>query len=227
MQKINKPWYKKWWGILIIILSVLFLAILVAFGFAIFNEVKRLKNNPLSASITYSGQLQEKVEGKKNYWIGSASPKITIVEFGDYACPICKKAFPKIREVSVKYKDNVKIIFRDYPVITNYSANLALAARCAGEQGLFWVMHDKLFINQGVSSDEDIMELANQIGADTDRFNNCFNNRKLIPDIQNDYQDGEDLGVNGTPTWFINGNKVEGDIPYNTLIDLIENLIKL
>ena len=106
------------------------------------------------------------------------------------------------------------------------SEKLAMAARCAGEQGLFWLMHDKLFQNQGIKSDSDITELAKQIGTDISKFNNCLNSNKYIQQIQKDFSDGTDLEVKGTPTWFINGNKLEGDIPLSVWEEIIGKILQ-
>lgn len=223
-------WYKKWWGILTIFLVSIILIFIIASGFYITNLVKEIKNNQLAAGIIKNKNLSseefKKIEGEGNYWIGGANAKITIVEFGDFACPYCQKSFSKIREISLKYKNDVKIIYRDYPS-RNGSMNLAMAGRCAGEQGLFWLMHDKLFQNQGVNTDEEMIELAKQIGADLKRFEQCQKDKKYNTSIQKDYLDGQDLGIKGTPTWFINGYKVEGDIPYSVFIDTVEKLIKI
>ncbi|MFC1678577.1 DsbA family protein, partial [Patescibacteria group bacterium] len=175
----KKHWYKKWWGILLIIFLLWFLSFLAAFGFYIFDVSRQIKGGllPISQLTTNpeDSETQKLIEGSEdNYWLGSPDPKLTIVEFGDFACPFCQKSFPTIRELSVKHKDKIKIIFRDFPVTHEHSLVLSLAARCAGEQGLFWVMHDKLFLNQGVSREDELVELAKQVGADTKRFQTCF-----------------------------------------------------
>ena len=230
MERSNaiKNWYKKWWGIILIIISILLLSTFFAFAFTVINIIK--DENTSTYKITEPKLDQETkilIEGsEKNYWIGSANPKITIVEFADFACPYCQNSFSKIREISVKYKNDVKLIFRDYPVIAEYSLDLALSARCAGEQGLFWLMHDKLFANQGVSTAEEIYELAKQIGADENRFKECISSKKYEIAIQKDFSDGQSLEITGTPVWFINGNKIEGDIPYDTFIQIIEQFLK-
>ena len=125
----------------------------------------------------------------------------------------------------MRYKDDIKVIYRDFPVVSGYSADLSLAARCAGEQGLFWMMHDKLFINQGVNSNDGLLSLAAQIGADTGRFKTCIDNKKYLTDIEKDFSDGQELGIKGTPTWFINGSKIEGNIPYDIFVQIIESII--
>ncbi len=144
----NKKWYKKWWVIILFIIATLILIIVIASCFYIANEVKKIKGGGLISqqqlfkSQEYTEEMQKAVEGKNNYWTGAAKPKITIVEFADFSCAYCKNSFTNIREISLKYKKDVKIIFRDYPAY-EYSLDLAMAARCAGEQGLFWLMHDK------------------------------------------------------------------------------------
>ena len=204
---------------------------MIASGFYIADEVKRIKNSGLGSqqklfnSIEYTKEIQKAVEGENNYWTGAANPKITIVEFADFSCGYCKNSFTKIREISLKYKKDVKIIFRDYPAY-EHSLDLAMAARCAGEQGLFWLMHDKLFQNQGISEQEQLSALANQIGADVSRFNNCFANKKYLPNIQKDFADAEKLEITGTPTWFINGQKIAGDIPYELFMEIVEEFIR-
>jgi len=226
----RKKWHKKWWGILLIIILVFIISFVLAFSIYVYKLVKYMKSGEFSEYANYSQfslpkdrETIDKIEGQPKYnWLGSADPKVTIVEFGDYACPMCEKMFPKIREISRQYDKDVKIIYRDFPVVTEYSANLSMAARCAGEQGLFWVMHDKLFLNQGVSRDSEIFELANQIGANAQEFKDCYNNKEYLTKIQKDYVDGEDLGVSGTPTLFINGQKIAGDVPCDILIKIIK-----
>ncbi len=213
----------KWWKISGLFILILVLSFLFAFSLYIKDIVKELNNSALP---NLKSQKQYDAEGNgDNYWLGSANPKVTIVYFADFACPMCKSFFPKIREISTNYKKDVKIIFRDFPVISSYSMDLALAARCAGEQGFFWIMHDKLFINQGkIKTKEDIFNLAKQMSLDVGRFEYCFENKKYINQIKKDYEDGLKLEIKGTPTIFINGYKIEGDAPYDVLMRVIELL---
>lgn len=220
-----KSWYKKWWGGLIIIALILFLIILAIFAVSVFRKIKQIQSGELLSPDQLKNQVKYEAEGKNDYWIGSANPKVTIVEFADFACPYSKNSFPKIREISVKYKDSVKIIFRNFPYLTEYSLELALAARCAGEQGLFWPMHDKLYISQGIKTAAELSALANRLGADLNRFNDCLTAKKYLPQIQEDLTDAEKLKINGTPTWFVNGYKVEGDLPLEAFKQIIESFI--
>ncbi|MFH1662213.1 MAG: thioredoxin domain-containing protein [Candidatus Falkowbacteria bacterium] len=228
----HKSWYKKWWGILLIIFGTLILIIAIASGFYIFDIVKKINSGEnisqkilLSPSTLEGEGWGEVINGEDNYWIGSAKPKITIVEFADFSCAYCESAFTTIREIGLNYKNDVKIIFRDYPM-QEHSLDLAMAGRCAGEQGLFWLMHDKLFANQGIYEKNDLLILASQIGADVNKFNSCITNKKYLAEIQKDFDDAQEFEITGTPTWFINGYKIAGDIPYDIFIQIIDELIK-
>lgn len=233
MENGEKQWYRQWWGILLILFLTLTAIVLVALGFYIIDLTGRIKSGKIAseqvlAEINNYKTAKENptVNGTNNYWLGSSKPKITIVEFADFNCPFSKNSFPNIREISLKYKNDVKIIFRDYPNYEN-SLDLALAARCAGEQGLFWLMHDKFYAQQEKFELDQLPNFANQIGADVNKFNNCLKDEKYLNDIKKDYSDGEILEVRGTPTWFINGYKIEGDIPHDLFIQIIEEILKI
>lgn len=227
-EKSNNHWYGKWWGILLLIVAGLMLSLLVASGFYIADTVKQIRSGELSPALdknTFTGQKYD-IKTSDNYWLGSANPKITIVEFSDFACSFSHQSFPIIRELSLKYKNDIKYVYKDYPFKQEYSANLSLAARCAGEQGFFWPMHDKLFLNQGVSTDGEIAKLAKQTGLDMNKYSDCIKSNKNIPKIQADIIEGNELKLSGTPTWFVNGYKIEGDIPMGMWEQIIGKFIK-
>lgn len=221
---IKKNWSKTWWGIGLIIILTVFLIFLIAIGFYSFDLIKQNKYNIINQKSKLINQKYQ-ISTQDNFWIGSANPKITIIEFSDFACPFCKNSYPNVREISLKYKDQVKIVFKDYP-LHEESLSLAMAGRCAGEQGLFWLMHDKLFQNQGVKTNQQLIELAKQIGADNNKFTDCLTKQTYLSNIQKDFAEGAKLNLSGTPTWFINGQKIEGDIPHDTFIQIIEKLLK-
>lgn len=225
MQDTAKSIFKTWRGVLMIIFLAIILIFLAMAGFYFFNLVKTSKQELNKNEFELTGRQYPAADDQR-YWLGAANAKITIVEFGDFACPVCEKSFPTIREISIKYKNDIKFIWRDYPVVQDYSTLLALAGRCAGEQGLFWLMHDKLFQNQGVSTASQLAALASQIGVDTPKFNDCLAKQKYQAQIQKDFTDGQSFGNQGTPTWFINGYKVDGDIPYDIFVKIIEELKK-
>ena len=184
----------------------------------IVNQTLTITENDISKAITGNGS---------NYYLGAEDAKLTIVEFADFSCPYCKKSFSKIREISTTYKTDIKYIFRDLPIISDQSIDLALAARCAGEQDKFWQMHDQLFINQGVKERNEIFKLAQKVSLDINKFQHCFDGKKYLPQIQQDYVDAQTLGVDntGTPVWFFNGQLVTGSIPDETFDQIINQLL--
>jgi len=229
MRDIKKAWTSKWWGMLIILILALFLIIIVALGLTFLNYSRQIKNNPsvLNSLNSNKEKIDPKlIEGENSYWLGSANPKLTIVEFGDFSCPACKNSFSILREVGFKYKDKVRIIFRNFPVISDYSLNLSLGGECAGEQGLFWPMYDKLYLNQGISTIKEIENVFARIGGNEKKFSTCLKNRKYLKRVQKDLNDGIKLNLKGTPSWFFNGYKINGEIPRDTFLNLVEEILK-
>jgi len=183
---------------------------------------------PVSQGQIYTTQDQLKIEGANNTWnvFGAAKPKITIVEFGDFTCPYCQQDFPIVRAMMVKYQDTVKFIYRDRTP-TQRSLVLATVAQCAGEQGKFWPMHDKLFQYQTDSLGDNantLIDLAKTINLDLDKFRLCLKDQKYLPKIKQSLQDSIDLAVNGTPTFYINGQKYQGVLTEENFDAIINEL---
>ena len=222
----------------LVIIIIIILIFVVFFIVKIFNMSKNisqfdnsdwLDNQELKASLqaSYTPELQKIVEGQDNYWLGTDQPQITIVGFSDFACSHCRSSYTTIRQLGVEYKDKIKIIFRDRPAF-DYSMNLAMAAQCAGEQGKFWAMHDKLFQNQSAelgATAQDLGNLAQQVGVEMASFADCYNSKKYLDKIKQNFQDSENLNVAGTPTWFVNGQKIEGNVPLADWQALLNKLI--
>jgi protein-disulfide isomerase len=241
MEYNDKPWFKTWWGIIIIIFSALILFFMALSASYFVGEIKNARFKLSQTEPKLTGE-QYKAADDNHFSLGPENAKITIVEFGDFACPHCEQSYSTVREITLKYKDDIKFIWRDYPAQLCSDVS-ALAGRCAGEQGLFWPMHDKLFQNQTTltslnldtnqcSNDtkkkitEQIVNLANQIGADLTKFNGCLTQQKYLSQIQKDLSDGQTFSITGTPTYFINGYKIAGNIPLDIFIKIIEELKK-
>lgn len=154
---------------------------------------------------------------------GSINPKVTIVEFVDFKCPNCKIEAPIIREVLQKYGDRVKLIIRNFPVQSTHPGadQLANIAMCAYEQGLgyYWNLHNWLYEQQDnlsdKLSDDEIDFITSQFGLDTNKIKICLANPNTKVAVNKDFADGLKFGVGGTPTFFINGEKIEGAIPFS------------
>jgi len=131
-----------------------------------------------------------------------------------------------LKKISQEYQTTVKIIYRDIPNLINHpdALNASLAADCAAEQKKFWEYHDLLFDNQADLSLENLKLLAAKLNLNMSQFDQCLDSQKYLSEVQNDLQDGLQLGITGTPTFFINGAKVAGVIPYETFKLVIEKL---
>ena len=225
--KHTKKWYKKWWGILLLSITFLVLIFLTASAFYIANQSKLYQERGYLGENNRDTKIYSRaeIEGSNSYFFGTKNPKITIVEFSDFACPNSKSFYNKTKKIRTKYYNDLKIIHRDFPVIAEHSSDLAQAARCAGEQGLFWKAHDTLYENQGVSTKPEIFSLILNIGVNEAEFKECLESNRYLGPIQKDLKDGINLGIKGTPTWFINGYRADGDMPEKMLNDYIENIL--
>ncbi len=148
--------------------------------------------------------------------LGNPSAKITIVEFADFTCPFSKQEFPVVRELLAKYPNKINFVYRYFPLgDVNHAGGkeAAISAVCANSQGKFWPFHDKLFQNQKNFTKADLLALAGQSGLDMELLGPCLESAAVKSKVEKDWADGAALGVGGTPTFFINGEKVEGAIP--------------
>jgi protein-disulfide isomerase len=145
---------------------------------------------------------------------GKASAPVTLVEFSDFQCPYCARATPALREIESAYPNDVRIVWKHLPL--NFHQNAmpaALAAEAAREQGgaaKFWAMHDKLFSNQASLSAETYESYARELGLDVSRFQRDMASPKLKARVEEDAQLAQKLGVSGTPTFVVNGERVVG-----------------
>jgi len=159
--------------------------------------------------------------------IGPADAVVTIVEFGDFECPFCRRSFPTIRALAEEFNQDVRYIYRDFPIesIHPNARVAALAGYCATKQGLFWPLHDKMFQNQETLSQTAILGYANQVGIDSQSFASCLGSQEASAEVNQDIADGQAAGVLGTPTWFINGIRLAGVIPEEVFREIINELV--
>ena len=149
---------------------------------------------------------------ERDHISGSADGSIRLLEYGDYECPFCAEAQPILKEIQRRLGDNLLFAFRNFPLtnIHPHSEHAAKAAEAAGAQGNFWGMHDALFENQGALEDEDLAEYAVELGLDATRLVREVMSSVYAPRIREDFKSGVRAGVNGTPTFFINGERYDG-----------------
>ncbi|WP_326983103.1 thioredoxin domain-containing protein [Chryseobacterium sp. MYb264] len=143
---------------------------------------------------------------------GNPDADLTIVEYGDYQCPYCGAAYPILKEMMRTFGTQIRFVFRNFPLseMHQYARPAALAAEAAALQGKFWEMHDAIYENQEYLNENFLYELAEQLNLDMLQFKKDIQNPELSDKIDSDFQSGVLSGVNGTPTFYINGNHFNG-----------------
>jgi protein-disulfide isomerase len=138
---------------------------------------------------------------------GPDDAPVTLVEYGDFECPYCGLAYPIVKEVQSALGDRLLFVFRHFPITTKHphAQHAAEAAEASGAQGKFWEMHDMLYENQQALDDPHLVQYAEAIGLDTRRFAADLRTHKYAQRVRDDFRSGIESGVNGTPSFFING----------------------
>jgi protein-disulfide isomerase len=160
--------------------------------------------------------------------MGPANARITLVEFSDFQCPYCSKAVAQINATLKAYPNDVRLIFKQYPLVDAHPAAAisAAAALAAHEQGKFWPMHDVLFANRPKLSRQWILAWAKEIGLDMKRFTADLDSDAIRKAVLRDQADGDTAGVEGTPTVFLNGQKYNGDLAPDAIKPVIDGELK-
>ena len=154
----------------------------------------------------------------------SSDCTITVVEYSEYQCPFCSRVMPVALKLMKEYKGRVRWIVRDFPLgFHNRARPAAIAAKCASEQGKYWEMYETLFSNQRSLSDGDLKSFGKLVGLNQNQYEECLNSpQKSLVQIEENYRSGEKLGVTGTPSYFVNGRKIDGAVPYENFKDIFE-----
>jgi protein-disulfide isomerase len=149
---------------------------------------------------------------------------VTIVKFEDFECPFCKNVQPTLAAVLKKYDGKVRVVHKDLPLeqIHPQAQLAAEAARCAGEQGKFWEYHDALYGNAPKFGAQELKTYAKNIGLNATPFDQCLASGKYKAAVQKDLSEGAQLGLTGTPTFFINGREISGALPVESFSAIID-----
>jgi protein-disulfide isomerase len=158
---------------------------------------------------------------------GPATAKVNIVEFSDFQCPFCSKVVPTLHQIEKEYPNEVRVFFRNNPLDFHPDAPLAAqAAAAADQQGKFWEMHDKLFANQQALKRPDLERYAQELGLDVAKFKQALDSGAANVRVQQDLAVGRQIGVQGTPNFYINGRNLVGAQPFEAFKKVIDEEIK-
>jgi protein-disulfide isomerase len=155
---------------------------------------------------------------------GPATAPVTLVEYGDYECPHCGRAYPIVKRLQETFKKRLRFVFRNFPIAASHphAVHAAAAAEAAGLQDRFWPMHDRLFEHQPHLEDASLVRYAEQLDLDLAQFEADFDSEAVAARIEADLESGARSGVNGTPTFFVNGLRVDAGYDYDSLAAVIE-----
>ncbi|KEQ28504.1 DsbA family protein [Pedobacter antarcticus] len=158
-----------------------------------------------------STQLKPEIS-EQDHTRGNKKAQLEIVEYGDFQCPACGDAEPLLEEMLDQFNSVLSLTFRNFPLkdAHKFAYGAALAAEAAGKQGKYWEMHDLLFSNQDSLNETHLIGLAERIGLDTEVFERDLRSKDAVDKIEADFESGARSGVNGTPTFFVNGTRFDG-----------------
>jgi protein-disulfide isomerase len=155
---------------------------------------------------------------------GPATAAVTLVEFSDYQCPFCSRVTPTLKRLRETYGERLRIVWKDFPLydIHPLAQKAAEAAWCAGDQGKYWEFHERLFVNQGTLGSEGLKQHAAAVGLEPKAFATCLESGRHADRVKEGEGLGRDLGVDSTPTAFINGRRLTGAHPYEAFAEIID-----
>jgi protein-disulfide isomerase len=173
----------------------------------------------------WAAELTQPVSDDRDHIQGPADAPVTFVEYGDYECPYCGAAYPIIKEVQSRMGDRLRFVFRNFPISTSHphAEQAAEAAEAAASQGKFWEMHDLLYENQEHLDDADLHRYADQLGLDVGVFDEELAEHVHAERVREDFMSGVRSGVNGTPTFYVNGARHDGGYQLDELLAALED----
>src|SRR5713101_4658495 len=174
-------------------------------------------------------KLEIPVSPERDHIEGSLKAALTLVEYGDYQCPYCGAAYPEVKKVQKELGSELRFVFRNFP-LTNmheHAMNAAETAEAASTQGKFWPMHDFLYEHQATLGDHNVaLAYAKKLGLDTQRFQREISQHVYQKRIKDDFMGGVRSGVNGTPTFYVNGIRHDEDAVAKALIEALNRTEK-
>lgn len=209
--------------------AVFWVMIVVVIGGAIFGVIKLGGTSP-------SGQSAVLIDAVSplDWSKGNQEASVVFVEYSDFQCPACRSYYPLLKKLNEEFGGKMKFVYRHFP-LSKIHKNAELAARAAeaaGKQGKFWEMHDMIFENQSVWSGKSggdtrdaFASYAKSLNLDMERFDKDLDSKEIKDKVENDYQSGVRAQVNATPTFFLNGVKLENPKNFDELRSRIEQAV--
>ena len=172
----------------------------------------------------FAAELVLPVNDERDHIQGPATAPVTLVEYGDYECPYCGAAYPILKDVQERMGERLRFVFRNFPITTSHphAEQAAEAAEAAAAQGRFWPMHDHLYEHQRHLEVDDLRGYAAELGLDVDRFTDELAQHTHAARVREDFMSGVRSGVNGTPTFYINGVRHDDSYDAETLVAALE-----
>jgi protein-disulfide isomerase len=160
------------------------------------------------------------VQDDRDHIQGTPDAAVTLLEYGDYECPYCGAAYPIVKQLQEAIGDGLRFVFRNFPITTAHphAEQAAEAAEAAAAQDRFWPMHDLLYENQQRLSPEDLLAYADRLGLDTERFGRDLAEHVHAARVHDDFMSGVRSGVNGTPTFYVNGVRHDDSYDFDTML---------
>ena len=217
------------------------LAVILGFSWRIFGFYRGIRDGSINPALAYTttnftrtvtafaakaamNTDSASLLGASDPSLGTKDAKITIVEFADFGCPYSQEVAPIVRAIAQRYSQDTRVVFRNFPIEELHpgSTIAAQAGGCAAEQGKFWEYHDAVFASREPLGVDMLNGIADSVEIDREKFERCLDSGYYTKDTETDVIDGAVAGVTGTPTFFFNGQKVEGSIPFTIFTQILD-----
>jgi protein-disulfide isomerase len=177
----------------------------------------------------WESKLTLPVSEDRDHIQGSADARVTLVEYGDYECPYCGEAYPIVKDIQERMGERLRFVFRNFPISTSHphAEQAAEAAEAAGAQGRYWEMHDHLYENQRHLGDDDLRSYADALELELELFDKELSEHVHADRVYEDFMSGVRSGVNGTPTFFINGLRHDDSYGPEALLPALERAAEI
>lgn len=164
----------------------------------------------------------------RDHIMGPSDAPVTLVEYGDFECSYCGQAYVEVKTLKERLGDRLRFVFRNFPLPESHphAIHAAEAAEAAGKQGKYWDMFDLLYTHQSALDDAHLVDYARTLSLDVDAFRRELSDDDELPVIEEDVESGLESGVQGTPTFFINGQMYEGPFDADSLQEAISSVQK-